>query len=308
MGNNPPVQVVTGLRTFSRAMKEGVDRYVQQPQQVELALQMTRNSLGNLAQAPNVSDEHFQMRVRQLIGRNTHIGLRLFDIASPARRQFVIESLASVTHLRSVDLDASDMPESFPAVLTAISTISNGNHHLTRFGLNVHDCDIGDAGARALAAITTITTLGASLNDIHAEGANALAANTTITSLDLSFNDIGDAGAQALAANTRITKLDLSANDIGNEGAQALAANNTIRHLRVTHSDIGDRGALALSANPTLIELDVSFNNIGNAGVQALAANTNISRLSVGFNNFGAAGDLAIEQRRLRLQAMPPPG
>jgi hypothetical protein len=308
MGSNPPVQVVTGLRSLSRNMRESVDRYAQQPEQVDLALQMTRNSLGNLAQSPHVNDAQFQVLVRQLIARNTHIGLRLFDITSPARRQFVMDSLAGVTHLRSVDLDASEMPEIFPDVLAAVNAISNGNHHLTRFGLNVNGNDIGDAGARALAAVTTITTLNASLNDIHAEGVNALAASTTITSLDLSFNAIGDAGAHTLATSTSIMRLDLSANDIGNEGAQALAANNTIRHLRVTHNDIGDRGALALGANATLTGLDASFNNIGDAGVQALAANTTISWLSVGFNHFGAAGDQAIEQRRLRLQAMPLPG
>jgi hypothetical protein len=308
MGSNPPVQVVNELRAFSRGMRESVDRFVQQSEQVELALQMTRQSLSNLARSPHVNDAQFQELVRQLIARNTHIGLRLSDIASAARRQCVMASLASVTHLRSVDLDASEMPESFPAVVAAINAVGNGNHHLTRFGLNVHDSDIGDAGARVLAAIPTITVLDASLNNIHAEGANALAANTTITSLDLSFNHLGDAGARILAAGTSMMRLDLSANDIGNEGAQALAASGTIRELRVTHNDVGDTGALALGANTTLTELDASFNNIGNAGVRALAANTSIRWLNVGFNHFGEAGDQAIEQRRRRLQAIPLPG
>jgi hypothetical protein len=307
MGSNPPVQVVNELRASSHGMRESIDRYVQQPGQVELALQMTRRSLGNLARSPHVNDAQFQGLVRQLIARNTHVGLRLSDIASPARRQYVMESLASVTHLRSLDLDASEMPESFPAVAAAINAIGNSNHHLTRFGLNVHDNNIGEAGARVLAAIPTITVLDASLNNIHAEGANALAANTTITSLDLSFNHLGDAGAHTLAASTSIRRLDLSANDIGDEGAQALAASGTIRQLRVAHNDVSDTGALALGANTTLTELDASFNNIGNAGVRALAANTTIRTLSVGFNHFGAAGDQAIEQRRRRLQAMPRP-
>ena len=51
-----------------------------------------------------------------------------------------------------------------------------------------------------------------------------IAALTRLTSLDLSGNDIGDDGAQALAALTGLTALGLWHNRIGDDGARALAA------------------------------------------------------------------------------------
>jgi Leucine-rich repeat (LRR) protein len=305
LGNNPTIQVVTELRNVNQAMRASIDNYAQQPEQVELALRMTRNSVRNLARDPTVSDEEFQVQVNNLIDRNTHIGLRLFDITSPSRRQVVMDCLASATHLRTVDLDASEMPESFTSVLTLISAMTNGNRNLSRLGLNVNGCNINDAGARALGAINAITELGVSMNNISAEGAGAFTPNTTLQKLDISFNHIGDAGALALAPNARITDLNVGSNDIGDEAILALAANNVITKLRGAHNNISDAGAQAVGATTTMTEVDFSFNQIGDAGVLALAANTVITSLSVGFNNFGAIGDQAMEQRRHRLQAMP---
>ena len=69
--------------------------------------------------------------------------------------------------------------------------------------LNLCNNNIGDEGAKAVAANTTLTFLNLCSNKIGVEGAKALAANTTLMSLDVSYNEIGDEGAKALAANIK---------------------------------------------------------------------------------------------------------
>ena len=83
-----------------------------------------------------------------------------------------------------------------------------------------------------------ITMLSLKRNNIGDAGAKDLAANTTLTSLNLAYNDIGDVGAKALAANTTLKTLNLSDNKIGDVGAKDLAANETITHLDLNYNNI----------------------------------------------------------------------
>lgn len=114
----------------------------------------------------------------------------------------------------------------------------------------LEDADIPEL-VSALAANSRITFLDVSFNQIGDVGAKALAAaNTTITTLDISHNEIGDKGVKALAANTAITTLDISDNQgysldvsenkIGDEGAKAFVANTTLTNLHVGHNQISD--------------------------------------------------------------------
>ncbi len=115
----------------------------------------------------------------------------------------------------------------------------------------------------ALAANSSITFLDVSFNQIGDVGAKALAAaNTIITTLNMEGNRIGDEGAKALAANATFTTLKVSINQIGVEGAKALAANETLRTLNVSSDGIGEEGIKALAANKTLTSLDVRGNEI----------------------------------------------
>lgn len=106
--------------------------------------------------------------------------------------------------------------------------------------------DIGDEGARALAALTNLTALYLAFNEIGDEGARAIAALTNLTSLHLYNNQIGDEGARALAALTNLTTLDLAFNEIGDDGARALANLTNLTTLDLSLNQIGEDGARAL--------------------------------------------------------------
>ncbi len=95
---------------------------------------------------------------------------------------------------------------------------------------------IGDAGAKLLAANTTIISLGLSANQVGDEGAMALAATTSIVYLNLYHNKIGVKGAKALASNYIIISLDLHANVIGEEGREALEEDNPIKRTNLGRS------------------------------------------------------------------------
>jgi hypothetical protein len=83
--------------------------------------------------------------------------------------------------LRTVNLDANAIVEKFPAVLAATTALSAANPQLIRLQLAVRCNHIGDAGARALAAIPRITHLSIDHNGIGPAGAKALAANTVLS-------------------------------------------------------------------------------------------------------------------------------
>ena len=144
--------------------------------------------------------------------------------------------------------------------------------------LYLYENQIGDEGAKALAANTTLTTLVLGRSCIGDEGAKALAANTTLRAIELTGNHIGDEGAKALAANTTLTSLNLSRNHIGDEGAKALAANTTLCAIELTGNRIGDEGAKALAASKSpLRTIEMTGNHIGDEGAKAVTANATVN-------------------------------
>jgi internalin A len=149
-------------------------------------------------------------------------------------------------------------------------------------------------GARALSALTGLTTLDLRRNGIGDGGARALSALTGLTTLDLGFNGIGDEGARALSALTGLTTLDLSDNGIGAEGARALSALTGLTTLALGFNRIGDEGARALSALTGLTTLALGFNGIGAEGARALSALTGLTTLALGSNSIGDEGARAL--------------
>jgi hypothetical protein len=148
--------------------------------------------------------------------------------------------------------------------------------------LSVEKNNIGEDGAKALAANTSLTILYLNGNNIGVDGAKALATNTSLINLNVARNKIGDEGAKALAANTVLTTLGVAGNKIGDEGAKALAANTTLTTLLLLSNKIGDEGAKALAANTALTFLSLLFNEkIGSNGIKALASNTSLTTLEV---------------------------
>lgn len=203
----------------------------------ETSLLITRNGITDLARG-DLDDAGFVLAAQALVNQYTHIGIDLSEVSSSVKRHAVLDILSHATHLGTVELNAAAMPENFQAVLTASNAIAANNSGLSGFRLDVRHNGIRDAGARALAANSAITSLDVSHNFIGADGAEALAANRTITSLDMSHNFIRTAGAQALADNSTIRSLYVSDNNIGAAGVRALEANLTITRLDVSGNEL----------------------------------------------------------------------
>ena len=289
---NPSIETATSLRSTSPECKQRIDMLMQRPEQWRLALDMTRNSLTNIARSPELNDERFREEVTNLINRSTHVAVDLRNIASPVRRQYILDCLANATHLHTVNLDATGRPENFAAVLAAIATVIANNPQLTRLELDAKHNDIDTTTAQTLAANAKLTYLNVAENNIGAVGAQALAAITTLRIINVANNNIGAAGAQALAANRTIKVLDVRHNNIGDAGAQALAANTSLVVLHSSDNNIGDAGAQALARNNTIRTLDLSSNQIREDGARALAENNAITSLVLERNVIGDEGVL----------------
>ena len=294
------IQKMNQLRGTNKHLRAWVDDYLRQPAQRELALRMTSNSIRHMTRFEELNEDEFQVQVKMLIDRNTHVGASLNNIDVPRQRQIVLDCLANATHLISVDLDASHMPESVDAVLAATNAMRAANPHLTRFRLDMGHNNLGNQAAQILALNPAITTLDLSRNHIDAQGAQALAANTTIDELILNQNHVGSDGAQALAANKRITTLNLNWNHLNDDAMPALAANPLLTRLFLRGNDIGGPGAQALATSTNLEELDISINNIHDAGIVALAGSESIKRLNVSWTHMGIGGAQALATSTVR--------
>lgn len=162
--------------------------------------------------------------------------------------------------------------------------------------LDLHDCNLGVNGARALAGIASfpgcVTSLNLTCNKIGDEGAAAIAGSPTLshlTSLDLGSNEIGDDGAVAIAGSstlTSLTKLHVGGNRVGPEGAAALAGSGTLTRLtslNLGYNNLGDEGAVAIAGSGNLTRLsslNLNDNYIGSRGAEALAGSTTLSNLT----------------------------
>ena len=214
-------------------------------------------------------------------------------------------AIAALPPLRRLYLGAHaavrDLPDRFfhetdtilsNAVSVLPTALIHAHPHLQKVDLQLNR--IGLDGARALAALTGLTSLDLSGNGIGADGARALAALTGLTTLNLSGNNIGDGGARALAALTSLTALTLGSNNLGAGGARALAALTGLTTLNLSHNNLGAEGARALAALTGLTSLDLSGNGIGADGARALATLIGLTTLDLGHNDLGTDGARAL--------------
>ncbi len=173
--------------------------------------------------------------------------------------------------------------------------------------LNVAGADIGDDGARLLAANPSLRALNAANGGIGAAGARALAESPVLASLDLTRNGIGDEGARALADSRSLTNLAVLNCLVTDVGARALAGNGTLTALDLgnlitetgneleqagydrTANEITARGAWALAQNRSLTSLSIQGNLCGDGGVQALAKNRTLTSLNVAYTDMTPA-------------------
>ncbi|MGA4237865.1 GALA protein [Ralstonia nicotianae] len=179
--------------------------------------------------------------------------------------------------------------------------------------LNVAGAEIGDGGARLLAANPSLKSLNAASGGISASGARMLAESPTLESLDLTQNAIGDAGAQALAGSRSLRHLAVRNGLVTDVGTRALALNPALVSLDLgnlvtetgnqveqdgydkTANNITAQGAWALAQNRSLKALSVQGNDLcGDDGVRALARNPTLTSLNVAFTNMTSASAKAL--------------
>jgi hypothetical protein len=157
--------------------------------------------------------------------------------------------------------------------------------------LRLWNCNLGPAGARALAASPHLRGLRAlwlglgqyTLNKIGPEGCAALAspgALPSLDTLDLDFNSVGDAGWRPWVDGGRLARFvalrlqRCGLTDAGVAGMFAPGRLDALRTLDLSHNALGADTARAIAAAPppALASLWLYGNPIGDEGVAAIAA------------------------------------
>lgn len=160
--------------------------------------------------------------------------------------------------------------------------------------------EIRVSGAKALAEVSTITSLELSYNYlISDEGAIALSNNKNFKYLGLANDNIGVAGAKALTKAQNLIELNLARNNIGDEGAAAFESNSSITTLNLSNNGISDVGVIALARNKKITNLNLSTNHLKNhaitdVGALALAETQTIISLNLDNNCIGEVGHEAL--------------
>ncbi|MFV8529307.1 GALA protein [Ralstonia pseudosolanacearum] len=247
---------------------------------------------------------HLQIHDRRaLSGLRNHPSLESVHL----KGDFTLEDLKALpATLRHLDLsECTGSAKSFRAI-----TYLAG---LPLESLNVAGAEIGDGGARLLAANPSLKSLNAASGGISASGARMLAESPTLESLDLTQNAIGDAGAKALAGSRSLRHLAVRNGLVTDVGTRALALNPALVSLDLgnlvtetgnqveqdgydkTANNITAQGAWALAQNRSLKSLSVQGNDLcGDDGVRALARNRTLTSLNVAFTNMTSASAKAL--------------
>lgn len=147
--------------------------------------------------------------------------------------------------------------------------------------LEVRNCQLGHAGALALAASQL------PLRELLLDG-NALSADSVRALAEGAF-----AG--------QLEMLGLTTNPVGDRGVEALKAFKGLKKLSLTRCEVTDAGALALSQGSSLQGLAALFlvdNLIADAGAQALAkaAGDGLERLALQRNCLSPAGVASVQR------------
>jgi uncharacterized protein (TIGR02996 family) len=166
---------------------------------------------------------------------------------------------------------------SFPAQplsADAMRALTAGRYWPNLRELALWSCEVGDAGAEALADAgpTRLRELDLNHNDLGPRAATALAGSRileTVEDLELNSNPIGDVGLQALLRCPHLghlRRLHLGGCQLGPTGARALAgctALSGLSWLTLYSNAVLAEGALALAASPHLGNLEhLSVSNI----------------------------------------------
>lgn len=192
-----------------------------------------------------------------------------------------------------------------PSLAAAVPFLAQGSVSALKLERARIDNDGASAVARALVDCSALpTALLVSFNDIGDAGARSLAAALPrLHTLRLACNGVGAEGAKHLAEalqrpDCRTRTLDLTRCPVGGDGAAALAAalrcGARLRTLELGSCGVGPRGASSLAAalpRCSLARLELHSNGIGDAGAAALAAAlaggahaTGLASLGLAFN------------------------
>lgn len=210
--------------------------------------------------------------------------LCLFDWRTGPGLASTLATWEAACDLVELDLGSCDLGDEGARVLAAIPFSS-----LER--LELHANEIGPAGVAALLSAPFargLRSLGLENNPLGARGAACLAtANLpTLRELDLAWTSLGDMGIVALSESSlpdRLQSLSVHANELGPAGAMAMAARGwpALEKLRLSRNHLSDEGVESLCGAwmPVLRELDLRCCEITDRGANALARATSWSAL-----------------------------
>lgn len=161
--------------------------------------------------------------------------------------------------------------------------------------LFLDDNYIGDDGAKQLAQLN-INFLHLDTNKIGPAGAKAIAANTSLTAIWLRSNPIGDSGCAAFANTKTPFFLYITNTNVTQACTKALVQNNALNGLEIDHNNIGDDGIAIMANAKYLAYFSANETEIGDKAAIALAKSTSIQFLEVGHNHITDQGAYALAQ------------
>lgn len=194
----------------------------------------------------------------------------------------ICEKLGSLSHLTSLVLHNFQIkPIEIKKSLVKLKSLTK---------LNIAGSNIGNVGAKYLAAICSLMKLDLTDNRISDEGARYISWLENLTELGLRDNDIGDKGAFYLADLNKLTILDLADNQLKDNGAEYLSRLNCLSMLYLSGNQIGDSGVEHLGHLKKLIELDLANNFITDASTKHLKYLNYLTKLSLSNNEISKVG------------------
>ncbi|GEM_PF-5395268 len=173
-------------------------------------------------------------------------------------------ALGTMPKLHSINLENHKVTDNGVIALAKQGILYSANFN--------NNNNITDAGALALAANKSLSSVCLSSNQITDQGAIALSQLQYLDHLELSNNNITDAAASAIAKMTYLEEIYLEKNQLTDEGVSAIMAKNpnNIKTFYIGYNQLSDNSAWLFNCSGPLKNLSIPYSHLTKDGVARL--------------------------------------
>ena len=198
----------------------------------------------------------------------------------------LLESLATLPHLRSLVLAETGTSDEQLAVIGRLSRLRN---------LDLRGCPVGNAGLGQLVGMTSLAAIRFSgesgATTVDDAGMLHLAKLPSLRTVMLDFLWVSEEGLTALAPLEELNELTLAQTLVGDESLPAVARFKKLRRLRLARTSVTGAGLTALTGLGELRDLDLSeCASLDDAAVESVGQLRSLERLNLWRVPIGDAG------------------